>query len=561
MKWIKRDGCKTVREVIKRNTRILNFNDCNHKIKDVDKVITVLKEAKKQNKSITIVGDYDVDGVCATGIMTQLLHYIGINHKVRLPKRISEGFGLSEKIVDDICKNSIPDILITVDNGITAIDAVQKAKEKGIYVIITDHHLPNKDENNNIIYPDADIIINPNAIPNSCEFTDYCGAGIALKIAEEIIKDETKLNICKSYAALATVADVVPLINENHQIVKEGLNIMNNKRDTLNPGLKELIKIAGLDKFNEVSIGYKLGPMINAPGRLLDDGAIESLKCIASLNSELAIKQATFINNMNEERKEKVKKAIELVEENLRGKEIPSILVIKQDNIEEGILGIIAGKLTEKYEKPCIMLTHVENDILKGSARSCNGIHLKELLDKINNKLNNEAFTKYGGHAEAAGLSLKKNMFNKVREMAIQLTPNIDNPNKNIIYYDLEIEANDIPSVTKEIESFAPYGNTNDEIIVRINNFEIKPNFKGDMYTLFNENRGIRIQNEYASAMSFDKADIYLNSNKPSRVDIIGTLRFNYYKQYVNNQIDIIDYKVLTIEEETKNELNNLILS
>lgn len=558
MIWKKKDDCKTVEEVIKRNTSQSTFSTKRHKIKDIEKIVRKIKEGKEKNQKITIVGDYDVDGVCASAIMTQIMIYLKANFAVRLPRRMSEGFGLSPKIVDEIDDG----ILITVDNGVAAIDAVKKAKEKGLYVIITDHHLANTDDKKNPIYPDADIIINPNAIPNSCEFTSYCGAGIALKIAEEIIEDDKILNLCKAYAALATIADVVLLQDENHIIVKEGLDILNNHREELNAGLNELINVAGLEnnKFNETTIGYKLGPMINAPGRLLDKGAIESLKLLTSNNSEKAKEQAIKINNINEERKLKVDQAIALVYKQLEGKKIPSILFIQQDNIEEGIVGIIAGKITEIYQKPCILVTSIEGGILKGSARSCNEIHLKNLLDQVQNELNNEAFVKYGGHADAAGLSLKEDMFEEVKKKLIEITPNVENPDKDNIYYDLEIEAKDIPEVLKKVDSYAPYGNGNEQIVFKINNYELGYNYNNSLYSLFNENMGIRFQNKYANALGFDIASKYFNLGEPKKIDIIGTLSLSYYKQYVNNQIEIIDLKTSESKTNSKEVLNNLIL-
>lgn len=557
MKWVKKDDCKTISDVIKRNIGTLDIDGIKHEIKGVDKLINVLLDAKNNNKKITIIGDYDVDGVCASGVMTQIMRYLNINFSVRLPRRMSEGFGLSIKIVNEINDS---DIIITVDNGVAAIDAVKLAKEKGMYVVVTDHHLPNKDDNGNILYPDADIIIDPNAIPNSCDFTHFCGAGIAFKVAEKIITDEKILNICKAYATLATIADVVPLVNENHKIVKEGLLILNEQRDELNSGLKDLLKMAEIkDRFNEETIGYKLGPMLNAPGRLLDKGAVESLKLITSNNSIFTSKQAAFINEMNEKRKIKVLDAINLVKKQLTGKEIPSFLFLKQEDIEEGIIGIIAGKITEEFKKPCILLTNVEDGILKGSARTCGGIHLKNLLDDVNKSFDGNAFVKYGGHAEAAGLSLKAEMFDKIQKKIIELTPNIDTSDIDTVFYDLEIDANQIPLATAEIERYSPFGNTNEEIVFKINNFIIKPNKKGGLYTLFNENSGIRFQNEYASALSFDKANQYLE-NTSVEIDIIGTLRFNFFNNSISNQINIIDFKPSKSKKDIKEELKKKIL-
>lgn len=551
--WKKRGNEKSIKAVIQRNIKDFSLNSKKqYKMDKIKEFINVLQWAENDNIPITVVTDYDVDGVCSAAILYTILSTFNIKFKIRIPRRMSEGFGLNTKIVDEINEG----ILITADNGIAAIEAINKAKQKGLHVIVTDHHLPNVDtETNDIILPDADLIINPHAIPNSSDFEDYCGAGIVYKIAEQILTDDKKLNICKVYAALATIADVVPLVEENHTIVKTGLDIMNNNKEELTLGMQELINIANINgKIDEETIGYKFGPMINAPGRLKDNGAIDSLTLLVTNNEKTAKEYAVLINNQNELRKQKVANAIELVSEQLQNKEIPPILFIKQDNIDEGIVGIIAGRLTEIYQRPCILVTPVEDNILKGSARSCNNIHLKELLDNVQNETN--GFIKYGGHADAAGLSLKESDFNIVNKSLISNVPEITSTDEDILYYDLEIEAEDIPILIDEVVNYAPYGNTNEQII-----FKIK-NYIPDNCSLFNENQGIRFKNEYATALSFDGAQKYsAELNSPSNIDIIGTISLNYYKEWVSNQIKIIDFDIPYKASSTKTELENLILT
>ena len=194
MKWEKRSTFNTIEEVVLNNSGLTKeefFVDENKKyrIDNLKEVAELITDCVNKKLKITIIGDYDADGINASAIMKMAIDSIGGQVTVRLPKRFSEGFGLSEKIVDEIDSG----LLITVDNGIAAIDAVKKAKDKGLIVIVTDHHLPNEDENGNKMIPDADIVIDPNAIDNSADFNGYCGAGIAYKIAEELIPDNKVL--------------------------------------------------------------------------------------------------------------------------------------------------------------------------------------------------------------------------------------------------------------------------------------------------------------------------------------------------------------------------------
>lgn len=591
----KRDELKTIEEIILRNTgydTIEKFLDTDkpYEIKNLDILSDKIKEAIKNGEQITIVGDYDVDGITASSIMYLTLKEMGAKVKVRLPRRLSEGFGLSEKIVDEIDKG----VVITVDNGIAAIDAIKKAKEKGLTVYVTDHHLPNEGK-----IPEADIVIDPH-LEGTADFENYCGAGIAYKLSSLLVSDKQFNNKMAGLAALGTVCDVMKLNEDNRAIVINGMNNMTKeKQQTF--GLYCLLKKYYKEQnVTMTDIGFTLGPTLNAPGRLQDKGALESLKALTydlsqkeyeilddvakkigykemfgitfkaslvdSLSKPWTVRQISMISPFNTIDKSELnelkslltsKKEIEDIQKekgylgltddnlielkrmlttphtpeeivkepsynkltplekgifknllkrmqtiisqidviykyNIERKQIvedqvmPMIeaqieannmqndfpLVVYIPNQPEGVMGIIAGKLTEKYDTPAMVFTDSEDpDIIKGSARTAREVNIKELLDKIP-----EEFFKYGGHAEAAGISIVKSNFEHARQ---KLMENCFEPlgyvKDDTLYYDLEIDAKDIPNIFSILEKYEPYGEGNPPIVFKVKNFQITP--------------------------------------------------------------------------------------
>lgn len=471
MKIQKRGTETTVSDVIKRTTGYTDLNEFingslpEYKIKDLDKVSQKIKEYIKSGKPITIVGDYDVDGVTASAITYMTLKKIGANVRVRLPRRMSEGFGLSTKIVDEIDNGMI----LTVDNGIVAFDAVKLAKEKGLDVIITDHHLPSEDGT----LPPADIVIDPH-LPNAADYPDYCGAGIAYKLACELTNDTQFLAKMSCFAALGTVSDVMKLNEDNRRIVIEGLKNMTIEGNRTT-GLKAMLRKNYVDEFiTTTDIGFKIGPMINAAGRLYDKGAIQPLTLLVQ-DGIYKPDMADKLFDINGIRKKLVDEAIPKFEKQIEEKRMKNDfpLVIYEPNIPEGLIGIIAGKLAEKYDTPVFAFSDSEDPkVMKGSARNARGVHLKELLDK-----SPEQFYKYGGHAEAAGVSVLKSNFENAKSC---LQKNCIEPlgyvKDDTLYYDLEIDVKDLQKFYDELEKYEPFGEGNPKIVFKVKNFEITPN-------------------------------------------------------------------------------------
>lgn len=393
---------KRVNEFI--NGTLSDFNNALH-MKDLNKGLLLIKNHIDSNKSILIVGDYDVDGVISSYLLYKALTRCGANVNYHIPDRIKEGYGINESIIRKAHEDKV-DLIITCDNGIAAIDQVDLANELGISVIITDHHdisFIEENEERKFIVPKAKAVINPKQ--NDCEysFKSLCGAGVVYKFIGELYKqynisNEETIELLQ-YVAIATVCDVVDLIDENRIIVKKGLELLNN---TKNIGLKALFEETEVKdkKINVYTLGFVLGPSINASGRL--EQAFWALELLLTEDENKAKELAKKLNELNKERQELTKegfeKAISIIEnENMSS---DKVLVVYLESVHESIAGIVAGRIREKYNLPTIVLTKTHEGA-KGSGRSIEEYNMFEELLKCKDLLG-----KFGGHPMAAGMSI-----------------------------------------------------------------------------------------------------------------------------------------------------------
>ncbi len=397
------------------NPNYSNFHDP-YEMKDIEKAAKILKEKIELKEKIRIIGDYDVDGVISVYILYTALKKCGANVDYEIPDRIKDGYGINKKIILE-AKNDEVDTLLTCDNGISAIEQIKYAKELGMTVIVTDHHdIPFvEDEKGDRIFisSEADSIINPKQIECGYKFDKICGAGVAFKLIEVLYE---KMKISKEelyrlieFVAIATVCDVVDLIDENRIFVKNGLKMINN---TTNLGLKYLMKETKMDgkEISTYHLGFVIGPCINASGRL--DSAKKGLELLLSQDEEEALNLAKELVELNDERKsmtsEGVEKAIEIIEGSTMKDDKVFVIYIPQ--VHESLAGIIAGRIREKYNVPTIILTKAEEGV-KGSGRSIEEYNMFEELLTCKDLLN-----KFGGHPMAAGLSLNENNIDLLRE-------------------------------------------------------------------------------------------------------------------------------------------------
>lgn len=386
-------------------------------MKDVVFAVDIIKRKIQENKRIRIIGDYDVDGIISVFILYTALKKCGANVDYEIPDRIKDGYGINENIVKVAYDEGV-DTIITCDNGISAIDQIQYAKDLGLTVIVTDHHdVPFIEEDGvrTFLSSQADAIINPKQIECEYKFKSICGAGVAFKLMEalyeEIGMDKEECYKLIEFVAIATVCDVVDLIDENRIFVKNGLEMLNNSK---NIGINALKKACGLEdkEITAYHLGFVIGPCLNASGRL--DSAKKGLELLLMEDDEEAKNLAQEIVDLNDARKNMTKEGVDRAINIIDSTDINNdkILVVYIPDIHESLAGIVAGRVKEKYNKPTIILTKSEEGV-KGSARSIEEYNMfegllacKELLDK------------FGGHPMAAGLSLQED---KVDELRIAL--------------------------------------------------------------------------------------------------------------------------------------------
>lgn len=432
-----------------------------HLMKDVDKAVEILRNKIKEKKRIRIIGDYDIDGVVSTFILIKGLKRAGALADTYIPDRVADGYGIHEHLIERAVNDGI-DVIVTCDNGIAAYNEITMAKEKGMTVIITDHHeIPYKEteDGRELILPPADAIVNPKQ--PDCNYPEkrLCGAVVALKLVTALYEacgiPEKDLEDFLELGAIATVGDVMDLQGENRILVKEGLKRLSH---TSNKGLRELIRANGLEDgpITAYHVGFVLGPCINASGRL--DTAARSLKLLCAETEDEAAKLAGDLTALNQSRKalteEGKEAAIRIVEETEIGHD--RVLVIYLPDCHESLAGIIAGRIREKYNKPVFVLTKGET-MVKGSGRSIESYSMFEELVKCG-----DLMEQYGGHPMAAGLSIKEE---NVEEFRRRLNENCTLTERDLapkILIDVPMPVSYInKELVEEISLLEPFGKGN----------------------------------------------------------------------------------------------------
>lgn len=383
-------------------------------LKDAQKAARILEEKTSEKKRIRVIGDYDIDGVCATYILTACLEAGGATVDAVIPHRVTDGYGLSERLIEEAARDGV-DTILTCDNGIAALPQIACAKELGMTVIVTDHHeVPYEiqaDGSRTETLPEADAVVDPKQSGCPYPYKGICGAVVAYKLMQiylgrmcstGAVTEEEKTALLRellAFAGFATVGDVMELTDENRILVKYGLRQIEKSE---NPGLRALLAVNELSdkKLTGYHIGFILGPCLNATGRL--DTAARALAMFRTKDQAEAFTIAGELKALNDSRKEMTRqgtaRAIEMIE-NSNLKE-DNVLVIFLPDCHESLAGIIAGRIRERYYKPVFVLTRAEEGV-KGSGRSVEAYHMYDKMSECK-----ELFTKYGGHKMAAGLSL-----------------------------------------------------------------------------------------------------------------------------------------------------------
>lgn len=552
MAWKKRGNARNITEVIKEISR-LSLEEVSNpapisslSIMGMEEAADILLHAIESKSPITIVGDYDADGITSTAILWHVLRYLDVTPRTRLPKRYSEGYGLSMRVVDEIDSG----VVITVDNGIAALEQVKTAKRKGLTVIVLDHHLPGNE------LPEADIVVDPHIAPEQSGFSDYCGAGLSYKMAQLLIDDDDFLRKMEALAAIGTVADVMPLIGDNRIIVKEGLQCIN--QHDLPVGLLALINAVGARKVDEQTIGFTIGPLLNAPGRLRDDGAMESLQLLITEDYAEAEAKAFALIETNNMRKDLLKKGMERAYEILHREEKENVnpICIYDPELLAGLAGLVAGRLAEEYKTPTIVLTKTEDGQMKGSGRSYGDIHLKYLLDDVCGYLSH-----YGGHAGAAGLSLIAEHFEDFRCALEEHMKEYTRPDGTEFFYDLEATVAELPRIMEDLKRYAPFGEANPRPVIKIDNIILLPQ-AGKLYrTMGDHEEHIKLLGKDFSVIGFNMTEEYVRQGKPEIINVIGYLTSTNFRREEQLELEAIAFEKQ--EQVKRNTLlgNQMLLS
>lgn len=432
-------------------------------LKDCEKGAGILQWAITEKKKIRVIGDYDVDGICAAHILCSGLRRAGALVDAVIPHRMKDGYGLNEHLILQAREGGC-ELLVTCDNGIAAIEQVALAKRLQMRVIVTDHHevlFEEEEGRKREILPVADAVIDPKRSDCCYPFSGICGAVVAMKVMQVLFRktnpaeESVFLEEAIPFAAMATVCDVMELSDENRILVREGLKRLRQSPCT---GLRALMQVNGLEpkRLNSHHLGFVLGPCINATGRL--DTAKRALELLACTDERSAVQIAAELKELNDSRKSMTAKGVEearfLVEQ--QGLMQDKVLVIYLSGCHESLAGIIAGRLREVYDRPVFVLTDSEEGV-KGSGRSIAAYHMYEELVKCR-----ECLTKFGGHKMAAGLSLEKEKIALLRDKlnaACTLTE-ADFVRKVHIDVPMPISYANLP-LAMQLELLEPFGNGN----------------------------------------------------------------------------------------------------
>lgn len=517
--------------------------------KDMEAAITLVITHIKNGSQIVVCGDYDADGVTSSALMAETLKILKAKVDVWIPSRFGEGYGLNKNIVTELKANNTG-LIITVDNGIRAKEEIILAQSLGIDVIVTDHHEGPADEND---FPPC-LIINPILKRETYPFRYLCGAGVAYKFATALITRSTLSNSDKKIlisrlvdlAAIGTISDCVSLLGENRLIVARGLELINQRPRR---GLKELLEVAVVnsEEINSWNISWQITPRLNAAGRI--DHANTAYKLFMSESLEETRRLAAELNEKNLERQKMTEdimnSGITIVETEQMNEKL--LVVVSPDlrpsNIQEteswpeGIIGLVAGRIAERFSKPCFVICKSEGKI-KGSGRSIEAFDLGASLEA-----GKEHLERFGGHKMACGFTVKTEgdlvpFITKIRKVVETKLANQDlSPSLHI---DAEISLTDITNnLLEDLEKFKPYGQDNTEPKFVSFNIPVE-----EIMIMGQEKKHIKFRFNNLWAVAFSKAQEWKEIMIGQRVDVVYTVSLNVFNNRRDLQLKIVDLRM-----------------
>ena len=519
-------------------------------MKDIIQSGNIISKHLALGDNIRIIGDYDVDGVMSTTILMRGLGRLGAKVDYKIPHRIRDGYGISSRLVEEAYADGIQ-LIITCDNGIAAFEALEKANELGIDIILTDHHDLVTKEGCEIL-PPASTIINPKQKEDTYPFKALCGGAVAFKLMHSLYTVHGLESYLSEdflpYVALATVCDVMPLIGENRILVKEGLEAM---EETNHLGLRALINISDLAgrTLKPYHLGFVLGPTINSVGRLED--ANQAVELFLTEEGDFAESLAGKFKDLNTYRQDLTNQAIKNIEEKIDGLEtLPKILMLVEEDLHESIAGIVAGRIKEKTNHPTVVLTKTPKG-LKGSGRSVEPYNMSLEFSKFRDELNS-----FGGHAMACGLSLEEKNFPNFYKKVLNQCQLTDRDLEKKIYLDAQVPIEMITmDLINSLKKLEPYGVENPQptfgdLGLKISDFKILGKNRNVIKFIVSKGNASR------QAIYFgDSNDFFRELNKVYPEDEIKNM---YYNRQNNIFIDIV-YRP-NINEYNNNKTIQLVI-
>ena len=489
------------------NTKISDYKK-DLQIPGIDKANKRIVQAIKNQELIIVYGDYDVDGICASAIVYKALTFLGAKILPYIPHREKEGYGLSKTGLDSV-KKSGASLVITVDNGIVALDQAKYAKELGLDLIITDHHTFGKEK------PVAYEIVHS---------TKMCGAAVAWCLIRDLIEKELAKDLLQ-FVAMATVCDLLPLVGLGRAFTVEGLGVLNK---TENPGLLALVSESGiLGKLSSFEIGYIIGPRINAMGRL--EHAIDSLRLLCTKDPLKAKRLAKLLSETNSTRQKMTMEAIEQAK--LLVDEKQKILCLSSKNWSAGIIGLVAGKITEQYCRPTIAISQGE-EISKGSARSVDGINIVEVIRK-----HRDILIDVGGHPGAAGFSIETKHI-EIFKKRIEQT-DISLPGEKVLQIDAEVKSGQLTKrFVEDLQKFEPFGLGNPRPVFSTRGMQIL-----DLRTV-GQGKHLKFKADNIDVIAFGMGELADMLQNGQQIDLAYTPEIDHYQVSEKLQLKVKDIKL-----------------
>ena len=482
-------------------------------LKDMDKAVDILLEKLHEDKKIRVIGDYDIDGINATYILLEGLGVLGAHVDMDIPDRMKDGYGLNIHLIDRAFDAGV-DTIITCDNGIAAKEEIEYGKSLGMTIIVTDHHeVPFEEgEEKKYILPPADAVIDPKQMDCQYPFKGLCGAAVAYKLIETLFNvtgnDVEDVDYLMENVAIATVGDVMDLVEENRIFVKQGLEML---KRTQNLGLKALMECTGVDvaHLSAYHIGFVIGPCLNASGRL--DTAKRALELLRAKTKKEADILAGDLKALNDNRKDMtaiaVQEAIQQIEESTLRED--KVLVVYLPECHESLAGIVAGRVRERFYRPTFILTKGEEGV-KGSGRSIEGYHMYEELNKCKSIL-----TRFGGHKMAAGVSMEEEQIDVFRHMLNENVGLTEADMTEKVSIDMQLPLGYVSeTLVEELELLEPFGRGNTKPVFVEKEIEL---LKGEILGKNQNVMKMQVRDLYGTtmeAMYFGDVELFLTHLK-----------------------------------------------